>query len=156
MKKWEGIVDRLVTDAIGDGDVSHLSGAGKKLSLKTDSHTPAECRAAFKIMEDHNVMPDWIATGERLEQAAVALQERIRRAARHYQRELRQARTQPKSVMREIVESNWNRDAKDCLKAVQRYNRDALVYNLTLPSGIPHRRLLQGETLIEQALGNDC
>ena len=82
MKKWERIVDRQVADAIGDGDVSHLSGAGKKLALPDDSRTPDELRAAFKIMRDHNVMPEWLATGARLEQAEGKLRSQIQTAAR--------------------------------------------------------------------------
>lgn len=156
MKRWERIVDRLVADAIGDGDVSHLSGAGKKLALPDDSNTPAELRAAFKIMGDHDVMPDWIAAGLRLEQSEMNLRSRIQAAARHYRRRIRSARAEGKQAIQESVELDWNRNQEAYLEGVGRHNREVLAYNLTLPSGIPHRRLLQGEALIKQALGNDC
>ena len=156
MKKWERIVDRLAADAIGDGDVSHLSGAGKKLALPDNSSTPDELRAAFKIMGDHDVMPEWIAAGLRLEQSETKLRSQIQRAARRYQRQIRRARAERKPEMRESVELDWNRKKQKCLDGVRRYNREVLAHNLTLPSGIPHKPLLQGEALIEQALENDC
>lgn len=156
MKKWERIVDRQVAEAIGDGDVSHLSGAGKKLALPDNSNTPDELRAAFKIMGDHNVMPEWIAAGQGLDQAEVKLRGRIQTAARHYRRRLRRTFAEDKQVMRESAERNWNRFVEAYLEDVDRYNRAVLAYNLTLPSGIPHKPLLQGEDLIKQALVNDC
>ncbi|MDE2637441.1 MAG: DUF1992 domain-containing protein [Chloroflexota bacterium] len=155
MKKWERIVDRLAADAIGDGDVSHLSGAGKKLALSADSSTPDELRAAFKIMRDHNVMPDWIDAGARLEQSEAKLKRQIQAAARTYQRQISLARAKGKQAMRETAEQNWYRNKEAYLEGVDRYNREALAHNLTLPSGIPHKRMLQGEAMIKQALADD-
>ena len=156
MKKWERIVDRLAADAIGDGDVSHLSGAGKKLALPDNSSTPDELRAAFKIMGDHDVMPEWIAAGLRLEQSETKLRSQIQRAARRFLRQGRRVRAERKPEMRESVELDWNRKKQKYLDRVNRHNREVLAHNLTLPSGIPHKPLLQGGALIEQALGNDC
>lgn len=156
MKKWERIVDRLVADAIGDGDVSHLSGAGKKLALPDDSSTPDELRAAFKIMGDHDVMPEWIAAGLRLEQSEIKLRSQIQSAARRFLRQGRRARAEREQEMRESVELGWNRFKEAYIEGVGRHNREVLAYNLMLPSGIPHKPLLQGRALIEQALGNDC
>ena len=156
MNKWERIVDRLITDAIGDGDVSHLSGAGKKLPKKDERHTPSEWRAAFKIMDDHDVMPEWIARGKQLEQLEAALCEQIERRAQRYLRDRLLARIDASSEAAARVESDWNRYRGRYLERVERFNRDVLVYNLTLPSGIPHRPILRGEALIEQALRRDA
>ena len=147
MKKWGRIVDRLITESIRDGDVSHLPGAGKKLSLKDDSATPNELRATFKIMKDHNVTPEWIAAGKRLEQMESTLRNQIETRAR--QHHMRRARAEATDTAR--IESDWNRYREQFLERVERYNREVLVYNLTLPSGIPHRQILRGEPLIEQA-----
>lgn len=153
MNKWERLVDRLITDSIGDGDVSHLPGAGKSLPLKHNSNTPADLRAAFKIMEDHNVTPEWIEAGKGLEQLEATLRSQIEARAQQYMRELRRARQDPASPRVDELESNWRRYRARYLERVKRYNREALTYNLTLPKGIPHRQALRGEQLIEQALG---
>ena len=153
MKKWERAVDRLINEAIGDGDVSHLTGAGKRLPTKDESHTPSEWRAAFKMMDDHNVMPEWIAAGARLDQAEAALRKQLNSRAQQHRRKL--ARAESTSQATAAVESDWIRYRGRFLERVERYNREALVYNLTLPRGIPHRQILQGEALIEQALRRD-
>lgn len=153
MKRWERIVDRLITDAIGDGNVSQLSGAGKRLPSKDETHTPSEWRAAFKMMDNHNVMPAWISTGARLDQMEAALRKQINSRAQQYRRKLARAETSSQATA--AVESDWIRYRGRFLERVESYNREALVYNLTLPRGIPHRQILQGEALIEQALRRD-
>ena len=52
MDRWARIVDHLLGEVIGNGDISDLPGAGKPLPLPNDSHTPPDQRAAFKIMQD--------------------------------------------------------------------------------------------------------
>ncbi len=153
MKKWERIVDRLINEAIGDGDVSHLSGAGKKLPTRDESHTPSEWRAAFKMMDDHNVMPEWIATAGRLEQMEAALRKQLETRAQQHRQKLAGAEATSQSAAG--VESDWIRYRGEFLARVERYNREALLHNLTLPKGIPHRQILGGEALIEQALRRD-
>lgn len=153
MNKWERIADQLINEAIGDGNVSHLPGAGKRLPSIDERHTPSEWRAAFKMMEDHNVMPEWIAAGKRLEQLETALRTQINSRAQQHRQKL--ARAEATSHGAAAGDSDWIRYRARFLERVERYNREALVHNLTLPSGIPHRPILRGEALIEQALRRD-
>lgn len=152
MQKWERIVDRLIADSIGDGDVSHLPGAGKRLPLNDDPNTPNDLRAAFKIMEDHNVTPEWIEASRRLQEKEAALRSQLATRAQKHKRDLRRARQEASATRAQAVDSKWRRYQRQFLERVERYNREALVYNLNLPKGIPHRQTLRGELLIEQAL----
>lgn len=152
MEKWERIVDRLIVESIGDGDVSHLPGSGKKLSLNEDSNTPPDLRVAFKIMQDHDVMPEWIEAGKRLAQVEAELRSQLRERARRRQSKTDAACSAATAAHAEKVESAWRRYQEKFLERVERYNREALAYNLALPSGIPHRQILRGEALIKQAL----
>ena len=152
MQKWERIVDRLIADSIGDGDVSHLPGAGKRLPLNDDPNTPEDLRAAFKIMEDHNVAPEWIEASRRLEEKEGALRSELATRAQKHKRDLRRVRQEASATRAQAVDSKWRRYQRQFLERVERYNREALVYNLNLPKGIPHRQTLRGELLIEQAL----
>lgn len=152
MQKWQRIVDRLIADSIGDGDVSHLPGAGKRLPLNDDPNTPDDLRAAFKIMEDHNVAPEWIETSRRLEAKEAALRSQLETRAQKHNRDLRRVRQEASAAHAQAVDSKWRRYQRQFLERVERYNREALVYNLTLPKGIPRRQTLRGKLLIEQAL----
>lgn len=152
MQKWKRIVDRLIADSIGDGDVSHLPGAGKRLPLNDDPNTPDDLRAAFKLMEDHNVAPEWIEASRRLEEKEAALRSQLTTRAQMHKRDLRRVRQEASAERAQAVDSKWRRYQRQFLERVERYNREALVYNLNLPKGIPHRQTLRGELLIEQAL----
>ena len=105
------------------------------------------------MMDDHNVMPEWIAAGARLDQAEAALRMQINSRAQQHRRKVARAETTSQGAT--AVESDWIRYRGRFLERVESYNREALVYNLSLPRGIPHRQILRGEALIEQALQRD-
>lgn len=153
MQKWEKIVDRLFQEAIGDGDVSHLSGSGKPLRLDNDSYTPAELRAAHKILDDHNVIPDWIANRKLLDQVESKLQNQVLRRAKKYRTARQAALKSEQSELLSILDDNWKRFEGKFIERAERYNRDVLNHNLTVPHGIPHKPLLNGEEMIKRALG---
>lgn len=152
MKKWEKVVDHLLQDAIGNGDISHLPGAGKPLRLDNDSHTPADLRAAHKILDDHNVIPDWIAQRESLDRTESKLRRQALHKAVRYQADRRAAQKTGRAKLESKIEQNWQRFKSGFLEAVDRYNRALLEHNLTLPQGIAHKPQLRGEEMIERAL----
>lgn len=152
MQKWEKIVDQLFREAIGDGDVRHLSGSGKPLRLDNGSHTPPELRAAHKIMNDHNVIPDWIAVRESLDRAESNLRRQLLDKAARYRADRRAARVTGQARTESKVEGEWQRFKSGFLEATERHNRALLEHNLSLPQGIAHKPQLRGEEMIERAL----
>ncbi len=152
MKKWEKVVDHLLQEAIGDGDISHLPGAGKPLRLDNDCHTPPELRAAHKILDDHNVIPDWIAQRESLERTEGKLRRQALRNAARYLADRRAAQKTGQAKLELKAEQNWQRFKSGFSEATERYNRALLEHNLTLPQGIARQPLLRGEEMIERAL----
>ncbi len=150
MRKWQRIVDELVSEAIGDGDVSHLPGAGEKLPAAENSNTPSEWRLAFKIMREQGVLPEWITAGKALAAQEEKLRQRIKTRAARYQRELKATRSKP--TVQAQCKKRWQTYQADYREQVERYNRELLLYNLKLPAGLPHRQPLSGEQLIEEAL----
>ena len=154
LSRWQRKVDQGVSEIIGDGDVSHLPGAGKPLPLE-DPHTPAELRAAYKIMADNNVAPDWIAAGKALDSDARQLEESLDSRARSYLRNAQAALA--RGDMREHArhEMRWQRFCGDFRQRVAKHNRQVLTLNLKLPAGLPRREQLRAELLIARALEKD-
>ena len=152
MKKWQDIVDQLVKSVIGDGDISHLPGAGRPLQLQDESHTPAELRAAHKIMNDNKLLPDWVAAGHALDQMEENLRLQIRKRAARYAKD--KSAAQSVAVLKSLVEieEDWKRYKLEFSDRIGRYNREALIYNLKVPSGIAHKQILNSSDLIERAL----
>lgn len=150
MKRWQYIVDQLLIDAIGDGDVSHLPGAGKPLPLADESHSPEESRVAFKIMRDHNVLPGWIETARALAQQEAELRRRIAELART----CREGLSSPNMPGEARLGAQLTQDAdlREWRERILRHNREVLQLNLKLPASLPHKPALNADLLIEQAL----
>ena len=152
LMRWEQRSDQLIKDLIGDGDVSHLPAAGKPLELNDDAHIPREMQAAAKIMSDHNVIPDWIASSQALEAHEDRLRRRLARRAARYRRELGAAQGGGAVQSEAAVKESWRRYTEKYAAQIERYNREVRLYNLKVPAGIAHRQLLSSAALIKRAL----
>jgi DnaJ homolog subfamily C member 28 len=152
MTSWQLLIDQMIQESIGDGDVSHLPGAGKPLNLDDDLYTPKNMQVTFKIMKDNNIAPDWMATSKSLEKAEQKLLKQIEIRASRYQIELRQA-LRNGTILKEIeIEDSWKAYIADFAERVDRYNKQVLTYNLSAPKQIPHKQILVSEKLITTAL----
>ena len=154
MNKRQKAVDQLLREVIGDGDISHLPGAGLPLRLDDDSATPDEWRMASKIMRDNDIVPSWIASAKALDERESQLREEINARAKRYLREAAAAARAGSARQSDRIEKRWRHSMSRCLRRIEKFNRDALAHNLTLPAGAPHKMILRGEELIERALGN--
>ena len=149
LSRWQRMVDQQSKEAVGDGDVSHLPGAGKRLQFD-DERTPPELRVAFKIMADNDVEPDWIAAGKALDTKERELRESLSAKARRRCQSLETAASDPRRTLQS--DKRWRRFAAAFAEDVERYNRETLVYNLKLPPGLPRREQLRADALIARAL----
>lgn len=154
MKRWETLVDQMVKDVIGNGDISHLHGAGKPLDLGIDEHTPDNMRIVFKIMKDHDVAPDWLMMGNTLDQHEDKLSKQIQIRAELHQTQLDKVRRKGTLVEENQLETKWNAFIADYVDRVERFNKEVLLYNLKVPKGIPHKQILNVENLIASALND--
>lgn len=152
MQDWDNVLARQLKQAIGDGDISRLPGAGKPLKLEINGLTPPDMRAAHKIMQDNAVTPDWITEGRRLSQLEASLRQQIQERATRHLRERRLASASGDSGRSIRAKKLWQRYVKDYQERVERYNREALLYNLKVPQGIAHKQLLNSKDLIGRSL----
>ena len=150
MKRWERMVDQLLSGAIGDGDISHLPGAGAPLDMKDDGHTPDEWRMAYKIMNDHEVLPEWIAAAKALDNQERELRKTLAERARLYCKQTGSTCAGARS--RDIESAAWQRFTMSIKRRIRRHNEEALLLNLKLPAGLPRRATLDSEGLIQQAI----
>ena len=151
LSKWDRIADQGARQLVGDGDVSHLPGAGKRLPLD-DEHVPRELRAAYKIMADNEVVPDWIAAGKALAEQERKLRDRLNARARRFCQDVESAQSAGELHRQAKIEANWRRFAAEFQEEIDRYNREALVYNLKLPPSLPKREHLRADKLLQRAL----
>ncbi len=64
--QWEGVLDRMLGEAVQQTEWQNLKGKGQKLNLDPPAGTPPDQVMAHKIMEDNDVVPAWIAERKRI------------------------------------------------------------------------------------------
>ncbi len=148
MDRWARIVDHLLGEVIGDGDISDLPGARKPLPPLEDSHTPPDQRAAFKIMQDNDVVPEWVTLAKSVDDSEARIRADVDSNAKR---------------LNEDSEDGWtgscgrgdtklSRYASQLDERIERHNRDVILHNLKAPRGIPRRSILNSQKLIQEAL----
>jgi len=144
-EKWQSLIDQQIKQAQTEGEFSKLPGEGKPLNLNDDLHTPDHLRAAYRIMKNANVVPDWMVVSKELDEKRAQLLNDLQRAARSY------AASQKANLSGERA---WKRAQKLFREGAQTYNKQALNYNLKAPSGIRHKTQLDIERETMLALEN--
>jgi hypothetical protein len=119
---WKSIIDEALKDAQNAGQFDKLPGAGRPLKLDdTNPYESDDMRMANKMLKDNDLVPDWIAEGRALEHDHDKLMARIQKQAQH------------------------GRVPASLEEAVSKYNKRALSYNLKVPQGVAHRRIISLE-----------
>jgi hypothetical protein len=140
LPKWQHRIDRQL-DGIEDAVRNH-PGFGKPLKLNNDPNIPREMQMAYKILADNDMVPDWIATGKALEKKEQQILQSLKHAAQEY-------RSQRFANSTEV----WESQLRKLGRQMKAYNNEVLSYNLKVPAGITHRRLLKLEVEIQRELG---
>jgi hypothetical protein len=136
LQQRQTYIDQELQKAIGNGDVSHLNGAGKPLAIDDDVHTPAEMRSAYKILKDNDLQPDWIMLNKDIEKALQVFQQQLSQAWGQFERRQRIA-VSPRA--RRKAEQRWAIQKVQLQDALERLNRKILTYNLKVPPGVAHK-----------------
>jgi len=136
LQQRQTYIDQELQKAIGNGDVSHLDGAGKPLPIEDDIHTPAEMRSAYKILKDNDLQPDWIMLNKDIDRALQAFHQQLNQAWGELERRQRIAVS---TRARRKAEQRWKIQRLQLQDVVERLNSKILTYNLKVPSGISHK-----------------
>lgn len=69
MSILEALAERRIVQAQREGAFVRLRGEGQPLRLEADEHVPPEWRAAFRMLQQAGLAPDWIALGREIDAA---------------------------------------------------------------------------------------
>ena len=78
----EIIADRKIRDAQEEGAFDDLPGKGKPLKLEFDPRIPPEQRAAYRLMKEAQLLPDWIQLDKEVRQREEQWRTRVEEFAR--------------------------------------------------------------------------
>ncbi|MDX1990881.1 MAG: DnaJ family domain-containing protein [bacterium] len=151
--RWESAIDRAIREAMEKKEFENLSGYGKPLNLNDDSNVPEDKRMAFKILSDNEMAPQWIMAGKDLAAAEAELLRRIERTVKNQQKaEADAERVAPHLVetYRHNARALWKKTQAALEKAVEDYNRRVTSYNLQVPPGVEHRKVMRLERELQR------
>jgi hypothetical protein len=63
----EQIAERQILDAQRDGAFDQLAGRGRRLDLQDDDGVPPEWRAAYRLLKNAGLAPDWVSRGREID-----------------------------------------------------------------------------------------
>lgn len=151
-RKGKNWLDEQVRRLIGDGDVSHLDGAGKPLTWEDESLVPSDMQMAHRIMRQNNIAPDWMVLGQELEAEAERLQRIALHLARDYAARLQTAGRKLSFVLEKEAHDRWREARVRFLESVEAYNKRLLTFNVSKPAQIRQRVPMMGDALLKEAL----
>ncbi len=128
MLRFQSLVDERIAAAQNAGVFDNLPGAGKPLPLDDDSLTPAEDRAAYRVLKQAGFSPPW-----------VELRNRIRAEQESFAAWMaRTARQRDKADVEER-----QRLRAECQERVAAINRLIIDHNLIAPPVVGQLPLMQ-------------
>jgi len=140
-------IEQAIRKAMQDGLFDNLPGNGKPLDLqsKDDPNTPDDMRLTYKIMQDNNILPDWITLREVLEDQQIKIRREMQRGWRAYTGTLQDADRAGNTRKREDATRAWKKLRRMFGEAIEQYNKHVLTYNLKVPHGIRQRHFMSLE-----------
>ncbi|MEO8612947.1 MAG: DUF1992 domain-containing protein [Chloroflexota bacterium] len=151
MNDWGTYIDRQIRKAMEDGDFDNLPGMGKPLDLQENENTPEELRMAYKILRENDLAPDWIMQGQSLDHSAENILKRLRQAADAYHAALNAP--DATGATRAAAARSWQTVQAKLTASTAKLNQEIGVYNLKVPSGVTHKRLLNLQREIGLVMG---
>jgi hypothetical protein len=73
MTIFERLAERRIMEAQRDGSFDRLPGRGRRLELEDDPAVPPEWRAAFRLLKNAGLAPDWLGQGHEIEEERARL-----------------------------------------------------------------------------------
>ncbi len=146
-QRWQSEIDREITEMLEKAQAQGLPGMGRPLNL--DDNVPDDQRMAFKILKDNEIVPEWIMRGKDLERSNARIKARLLKAAKAYR--FQQSLAQ-KAVEQHHAERRWQATLNAIAADVERYNDQVLSYNLIVPAGVSHRKMMRLELLVNRLL----
>jgi hypothetical protein len=74
MTIFECIAEQRIVDALSAGSFDQLAGRGERLNLEEDDAVQPEWRAAFRLLKNAGLAPEWVGLGREIDAGRARLQ----------------------------------------------------------------------------------
>ncbi len=77
MEEWRDLVAKRIEEAMRRGDFDNLPGRGKPLDVSRQPFVPEDQLMAFKLLQNNDLTPDWIAERKEVLKAIEAFRAKL-------------------------------------------------------------------------------
>lgn len=146
MNRWESAVERIIREAMEEGEFDDLEGKGLPLDLSENPFEDPEMRMAHRLLRNNRVVPPWI---EERKEVLAEIELMRSNLARDWER-FEVAKGAEGRLGPQVAVEEWQRALADFRRQVTTLNRRIALYNLKAPSAAFHHPQLDAERELER------
>lgn len=130
LEQWADIVTQRIEEAMRRGEFDNLPGRGKPMQVTREPFVPEDQQMAFKLLQNNNMTPDWIAERNELLKVKERFSQQVQSIA---QEALAQWAAAEDDTRREDIQAVWARWLARWEGEVTEINRRIQTLNLKQP-----------------------
>lgn len=138
MNRIESAVEKIIREAMEQGEFDNLEGKGQPIDLRENPFEDPDLRTAHRLLRNAGYGPAWLEARKEID---AQLQEALTKLRRAW------------SLYGIKGQHEWLRNVREFRGLVSDLNQRIRLYNLKAPAVVFHRKIIDGEQLISDICG---
>jgi len=143
MNRLESLAEKMLREAIENGEFDDLPGKGEPLDLKENPFEDPDLRVVHRLLRNAGFAPAWIEERKDIDAEFEAARTKLSRAW---------ALFGPGG--KSPSDHEWERNVREFREKVAELNQRIRIYNLKAPAAVFHRRHIDADKIIETIICN--
>jgi DnaJ family protein C protein 28 len=143
MNRLESLAEKMLREAIENGEFDDLPGKGEPLDLKENPFEDPDLRVVHRLLRNAGFAPAWIEERKDIDAEFEAARTKLSRAWALFGK----SENAPS-------DHEWERSVQEFREKVAELNQRTRVYNLKAPAAVFHRRHIDADKIIEMIICN--
>lgn len=143
MNRLESLAEKMLREAIENGEFDDLPGKGEPLDLKENPFEDPDLRVVHRLLRNAGFAPAWIEERKDIDAEFEAAQTKLSRAWALFGKSGNAS-----------SDHEWERNVREFRDKVAELNQRTRIYNLKAPAAVFHRRHIDADKIIETIICN--
>ena len=143
MNRLESLTEKMLREAIENGEFDDLPGKGEPLDLKENPFEDPDLRVVHRLLRNAGFAPAWIEERKDLEGEFELAQTKLSRAWALF------------GTGQSASEPEWERSVREFREKVAELNQRTRIYNLKAPAAVFHRMHIDADRVIEKVMSDE-
>jgi DnaJ family protein C protein 28 len=142
MGRLESAVEKIIREAMEEGEFDNLQGKGQPVDLRENPFEDPDLRTAHRLLRNAGFAPAWLEERKDIDFRLSEASKTLGRAWDIYGR-------------RNDQHPEWTRNLQEFRQLAGELNDRIRLYNLKAPAAVFHRRLIEPERIISEICGSE-